>query len=167
MIAHYNAIERKPPVKCHQCQFADTKVIESRDVAEGESTRRRRECPQCNARFTTYERLERPQLVVIKNDGSRELFSRSKLLAGLHRACEKTPVTNVQLEALVAKVENELYGRGEPEVDSREVGELVMVNLADLSEVAYVRFASVYRRFSDITGFESELAQIRAKKQHE
>jgi transcriptional repressor NrdR len=154
-------------VKCHQCQFADTKVIESRDVAEGESTRRRRECPQCNARFTTYERLERPQLVVIKNDGSRELFSRSKLLAGLHRACEKTPVTNVQLEALVAKVENELYGRGEPEVDSREVGELVMVNLADLSEVAYVRFASVYRRFSDITGFESELAQIRAKKQHE
>ena len=154
-------------MKCHQCQFADTKVIESRDVAEGESTRRRRECPQCNARFTTYERLERPQLVIIKNDGSRELFSRSKLLAGLHRACEKTSVTNVQLEAMVAKVENELYGRGEHEVDSREVGELVMNGLADLSEVAYVRFASVYRRFSDITGFEAELAQIRAKKQHD
>jgi transcriptional repressor NrdR len=152
-------------VKCHQCQFTDTKVIESREVAEGESTRRRRECPQCNARFTTYERLERPQLVVIKHDGSRQLFSRVKLLAGLHRACEKTSVTNVQLEALVAKVENELYSRGEPEVDSREVGELVMQGLADLSEVAYVRFASVYRRFSDITGFEAELAQIRAKKQ--
>jgi len=151
-------------VKCHQCQFEDTKVIESRDVADGESTRRRRECSQCGARFTTYERLERPQLVVIKHDGSRELFSRSKLLAGLHRACEKTPVTNVQLEALVARVENELYGRGEPEVDSREVGELVMDGLAELSEVAYVRFASVYRRFSDITGFESELAQIRSKK---
>lgn len=142
----------------------DTKVIESRDVAEGESTRRRRECPECGARFTTYERLERPQLVVIKSDGSRELFSRIKLLAGLHRACEKTAVTNLQLEALVSHIENELYGRGEPEVDSHEVGELVMNELADLSEVAYVRFASVYRRFSDITGFEAELAQIRAKK---
>lgn len=152
-------------MKCHQCQFTDTKVIESREVAEGETTRRRRECPQCNARFTTYERLERPQLVVIKHDGSRQLFSRAKLLAGLHRACEKTSVTNVQLEALVARVENELYSRGEPEVDSREVGEQVMKELADLSEVAYVRFASVYRRFSDITGFEAELAQIRAKKE--
>lgn len=151
-------------MKCHQCQYTDTKVIESRDVAEGESTRRRRECTQCGARFTTYERLERPQLVVIKQDGSRELFSRTKLLGGLHRACEKTSVTNVQLEALVSRVENELYGRGEPEVDSREVGELVMQQLAELSEVAYVRFASVYRRFSDITGFEAELAQIRAKK---
>lgn len=151
-------------MKCHQCQFEDTKVIESRDVADGESTRRRRECTNCQARFTTYERLERPQLVVIKQDGSRELFSRNKLLAGLHRACEKTPVTNVQLEALVAKVENELYGRGEPEVDSREVGELVIEGLSELSEVAYVRFASVYRRFTDITGFEAELAQIRLKK---
>jgi len=139
-------------------------VIESRDVAEGESTRRRRECPKCNARFTTYERLERPQLVIIKHDGSRQLFSRTKLLAGLHRACEKTPVTNVQLESLVARVENELYGRGEPEVESQDVGELVMMGLSELSEVAYVRFASVYRRFTDITGFESELAQIRAKK---
>lgn len=151
-------------MKCHQCQFADTKVIESRDVADGESTRRRRECPHCHMRYTTYERLERPQLVVIKQDGSRELFSRAKLLAGLHRACEKTPVTNVQLEAMIAHVENSLYNRGEPEVESQEVGELVMEGLADLSEVAYVRFASVYRRFSDITGFEAELAQIRSKK---
>lgn len=151
-------------MKCHQCQFEDTKVIESRDVAEGESTRRRRECQQCGFRFTTYERLERPQLVVIKHDGSRELFSRTKLLAGLHRACEKTPVTNVQLESLVARVENELYAGGEPEVESNRVGELIMEGLAELSEVAYVRFASVYRRFSDITGFEAELAQIRAKK---
>lgn len=151
-------------MKCHQCQHADTKVIESRDVADGESTRRRRECPECHARFTTYERLERPQLVIIKHDGSRQLFSRQKLLAGLHRACEKTSVTNVQLESLVARVEQELYGRGEPEVDSREVGELVMLGLANLSEVAYVRFASVYRRFTDITGFEAELAQIRSIK---
>ncbi len=151
-------------MKCHQCQFNDTKVIESRDVADGESTRRRRECPKCSTRFTTYERLERPNLVVIKHDGSREMFSRSKLLAGLHRACEKTSVTNVQLEALVAKVENSLYSTGEPEVDSQRVGELIMDGLADLSDVAYVRFASVYRRFTDITGFEAELAQIRAKK---
>ena len=151
-------------MKCHQCQFEDTKVIESRDVAEGESTRRRRECSQCEFRFTTYERLERPQLIVTKHDGSRELFSRTKLLAGLHRACEKTPVTNVQLETLVARVENELYSAGEPEVDSNKVGELVMDGLAELSDVAYVRFASVYRRFTDITGFEAELEQIRAKR---
>ena len=151
-------------MKCQQCQCEDTKVIESRDVAEGESTRRRRECQKCKFRFTTYERLERPQLVVIKHDGSRELFNRSKLLAGLHRACEKTPVTNVQLESMVARVENELYSTGEPEVDSGKVGELVMDGLAEMSDVAYVRFASVYRRFSDITGFESELAQIRAKR---
>ena len=151
-------------MKCHKCQCEDTKVIESREVADGESTRRRRECPRCHSRFTTYERLERPQLIVIKQNGSRELFSRPKLLAGLHRACEKTSITNVQLESLVAQVENNLYDMGEPEVDSREIGELVMRGLADLSDVAYVRFASVYRRFTDITGFEAELAQIRTRK---
>ena len=151
-------------MKCHKCQCQDTKVIESREVADGESTRRRRKCSKCHARFTTYERLERPQLTVIKQNGSRELFSRNKLLAGLHRACEKTSITNVQLESLVAQVENNLYDRGEPEIDSREVGELVMAGLADLSDVAYVRFASVYRRFTDITGFEAELAQIRTRK---
>lgn len=151
-------------MKCHQCQCTDTKVIESREVADGESTRRRRECSKCRARFTTYERLERSPLVVIKQNGSRELFDRTKLLAGLHRACEKTSVTNVQLESLVANVENSLYGKGEPEVKSREIGKLVMKNLANLSDVAYVRFASVYRRFTDITGFESELAQIRLRK---
>ena len=151
-------------MKCHQCRFADTKVIESRDVADGQSTRRRRECSNCRARFTTYERLERPQLVVVKQSGSRELFNRTKLLAGLQRACEKTAVTNIQLESLVAQVENELYNQGESEVNSREIGELVINGLAELSDVAYVRFASVYRRFSDITGFEVELAQIKAKR---
>ena len=152
-------------MKCHNCNFEDTKVIESREVADGESTRRRRKCPACDARFTTYERRERPQLVVIKQDNSRQLFSRNKLLAGLHRACEKTPVTNLQLEQLVANVENQLLNQGEPEVSSRVIGEMVINELADLSEVAYVRFASVYRRFDDITGFEAELAQIRARKQ--
>jgi transcriptional repressor NrdR len=151
-------------MRCHQCQFADTKVIESRDVADGESTRRRRECPKCHARFTTYERLERPQLFVVKKDGSRELFNRPKLLNGLQRACEKTAVSNVQLESLISQVENKLYDRSESEVDSREIGELVMHGLAELSDVAYVRFASVYRRFSDITGFETELAHIHSRR---
>jgi transcriptional repressor NrdR len=161
---YINQNTRRKQLKCHQCQFADTKVIESRDVAEGESTRRRRMCTSCGARFTTYERLERPQLVVIKHDGSRQIFSREKLLSGIRRACDKTSVTNLQLESLVAKIENELYSRGDAEVESKELGELVMAHIADISEVAYVRFASVYRRFTDITGFEAELAQIKSKR---
>jgi transcriptional repressor NrdR len=151
-------------MKCHQCNFNDTKVIESRDIADGSAIRRRRECEICHARFTTYERLERPQLIVIKNNGSREMFNRGKLLAGMNRACEKTQVSNVQLEELVAKVEQELYNRGEVEVSSRDIGELVMEGLAELSEVAYVRFASVYRQFRDINSFESEVAKIRSRR---
>ena len=151
-------------MKCNQCQFDDTKVIESRDVADGQAIRRRRSCPQCGYRFTTYERLERPQLIVIKNDGTRELFSRSKLLSGLYRACEKTPVTSLQLENLVNDIEQELYACGEGEVASTKIGGLVMDHLAGLNEVAYVRFASVYRRFKDIAGFERELSQIKHRK---
>lgn len=151
-------------MKCSQCQQVDTKVIESRDVAEGEAIRRRRVCAKCNYRFTTYERLERPQLIVIKNNGVRELFNRDKLLSGLYRACDKTPVTNLQLEKLVADIEHELYACGDPEVESTKIGQLVMDRLADLNEVAYVRFASVYRRFKDIAGFEKELSQIREHK---
>lgn len=151
-------------MRCSQCQQADTKVIESRDVAEGEAIRRRRACFKCNYRFTTYERIERPQLVVIKNNGVRELFNRDKLLAGLYRACEKTAVTNVQLEKLVASIEHELYACGDPEVASTKLGQMVMDRLANLNEVAYVRFASVYRRFKDIAGFEKELSQIREHK---
>jgi transcriptional repressor NrdR len=151
-------------MKCSQCQHLDTKVIESRDVAEGEAIRRRRECNNCDYRFTTYERLERPQLIVVKNNGNRELFSREKLLSGLYRACEKTPITNIQLEALVSEIEQELYACGDPEVSSGKVGQMVMERLAVLDEVAYVRFASVYRRFKDIAGFEKELSQIRNMK---
>ncbi|MBP7807450.1 transcriptional repressor NrdR [Candidatus Saccharibacteria bacterium] len=151
-------------MKCSQCQHLDTKVIESRDVAEGQAIRRRRECINCDYRFTTYERMERPQLIVVKNNGNRELFNRSKLLAGLYRACEKTPITNIQLEQLVSDVEQQLYECGEPEVSSGKVGQLVMEQLAALNEVAYVRFASVYRRFKDIAGFEQELSQIRHMK---
>lgn len=151
-------------MKCNECQNDDTKVIESRDVAEGEAIRRRRMCVQCGHRFTTYERIERPQLVVIKNNGVRELYNRQKLLAGLLRASEKTSLTNVQLERLVMEVERELYACGEAEVRSARIGELVMERLAILNEVAYVRFASVYRRFKDIAGFERELSQIKQRK---
>ena len=151
-------------MKCSRCNSEDTKVIESRDVADGQSIRRRRMCGACNYRFTTYERIERPQLVVIKNDGTRELFSRDKLLAGLHRACEKTPVSNIQLERLIADVEEHLYACGDPEIASSQIGHLVMERLWLISEVAYVRFASVYRRFKDITGFEKELTEIRRQR---
>jgi transcriptional repressor NrdR len=151
-------------VKCNHCHADDTKVIESRDVAEGESIRRRRMCTHCQYRFTTYERLERPQLIVIKNNGTRELFNRDKLLAGLYRACEKTPITSLQLERLVADIEEQLHACGESEVATSKIGQLVMDELAKLNEVAYVRFASVYRRFKDIAGFERELSQIRRLK---
>jgi transcriptional repressor NrdR len=151
-------------MKCNQCQSDDIKVIESRDVADGQAIRRRRMCVHCGQRFTTYERIERPQLIVIKNDGTRELFNRTKLLTGLYSACEKTPVSSVELERLVDSVEQELYACGEQEVRSTRIGELVMDQLARLNEVAYVRFASVYRRFKDIAGFEKELSNVREGK---
>jgi transcriptional repressor NrdR len=133
-------------------------------VAEGEAIRRRRECLKCGYRFTTYERIERPSLVVIKRDGTRELFSRDKLMSGLQHASEKTSLSSLQLENFVAGVERELYGRGEPEVTSTDIGELVMQGLSKLNEVAYVRFASVYRKFRDISSFEKELSRIRKSK---
>lgn len=149
---------------CTQCGSDDIKVIESRDVADGQAIRRRRMCVGCGQRFTTYERIERPQLIVIKHDKTRELFNRSKLLAGLYRACEKTPVTSLQLERLVSEIEDALYACGENEVSSTKIGELVMDRLASLNEVAYVRFASVYRRFTDIKSFEQTLSHIRDQK---
>ncbi len=151
-------------MNCNRCHAADTKVIESREAGNGEAIRRRRMCSQCNNRFTTYERIERPQLVVVKSNDVRELFSRDKLLAGLYRACEKTPVTGLQLEQLVSEVEEHLYACGESEVPSQKIGGLVMDKLAELNEVAYVRFASVYRRFKDISSFERELSDIKRRK---
>ncbi len=151
-------------MKCSQCQQADTKVIESRDVSEGDAIRRRRVCTNCEHRFTTYERTERPQIIVIKTNGTRELFNRDKLLTGLYSACEKTPVSNLHLERLVADIEKEIYDCRDQEVASAAIGDMVMSRLAALNEVAYVRFASVYRRFKDIAGFERELLQIRERK---
>ena len=149
-------------MKCEQCQYQDTKVIESRDAAYGQAIRRRRSCIACGHRFTTYERVERPQLIVVKNSGNRERFNREKLLAGLYRACEKTPITSLQLERLVSEIERQLYCCGETEISSNRIGEMVMGELSKLNEVAYVRFASVYRRFKDIAGFEQELSNIKA-----
>ncbi|MFZ1249223.1 MAG: transcriptional regulator NrdR [Candidatus Saccharimonadales bacterium] len=151
-------------MKCSQCNGDDTKVIESRDVSEGQSVRRRRACLLCGYRFTTYERVERPQLVVVKNDGTRQMFNRQKLLAGLFRACEKTSVTSMQLEKVVQQIEQELYACADSEVKSGRIGEMVMDHLSKLDEVAYVRFASVYRRFTDIASFEHELSRIRKNK---
>jgi transcriptional repressor NrdR len=151
-------------MRCTQCQHEETKVIESRDVAEGASIRRRRECVKCQFRFTTYERIEKAQLIVVKKDSTRELFNRRKLLAGLYRAAEKTPVTSLQLEQLVDRVEQKLYALGDDEIASSKIGQVVMEELSDLNEVAYVRFASVYRRFKDIASFERELSEMREKK---
>jgi transcriptional repressor NrdR len=148
-------------MKCIQCTSEDVRVIESRDVADGQAIRRRRMCDHCGSRFTTYERVERPQLIVVKNNGTRELFNRAKLLAGLYRACEKTAVTSLQLDRAVNAIEQELYACGEQEVRSSKVGELVMQQLVTLDEVAYVRFASVYRRFTDIASFEQTLDHMR------
>lgn len=154
-------------MKCNQCHGDDIKVIESRDVSDGQAIRRRRMCNACGYRFTTYERLERPQLIVIKNDGTRELFNRSKLLGGLYRACDKTPVTSLQLDQVINRIEQELYDCSEPEVSTSKIGELVMDQLVVLNEVAYVRFASVYRRFKDIASFERELSNIKQQRQRQ
>jgi transcriptional repressor NrdR len=151
-------------MRCNQCQSKELKVIESRDVTEGDAIRRRRECMSCSHRFTTYERIEKPQLIIVKNNGTRQLYSRDKLLAGLYRACEKTSMSAMLIEQIVNRVEQKLYSCGETEVPSQKIGELVMQELANENEVAYVRFASVYRRFKDIASFEKELSEIKTLK---
>lgn len=148
-------------MKCPHCQHTSSKVIESRDVAAGESTRRRRECLECQSRYTTYERIERPSINVVKKDQTRQLFDRQKLVAGLERACEKTPMTSEQFEELVARIEQRIYDRNENEILSDDIGRIAMEELADCNQVAYVRFASVYRNFTDLESFEQELSTIR------
>lgn len=150
-------------MKCPKCQSPDTKVVESRDVSGGEAIRRRRECLKCGMRYTTYERLERPNMVVVKKDGTRQSFDRNKVLSGIDKAAEKTSITALQREEMVDKVEKKLYETGEAEVSSTLIGELVMNELSKLDDVAYVRFASVYRQFTSIKGFEKELNKMREK----
>ena len=147
-------------MKCPFCGYTDSKVIDSRPAEDGTTIRRRRECLDCQKRFTTYEIIERMPLVVIKRDGSRESFDKVKIINGVIRACEKRPVTMTQIESLANDIELELRGRLESEVKSEVIGEMVMVRLKDLDEVAYVRFASVYRSFKDINTFMEELTKL-------
>ncbi len=154
-------------MKCPYCGYAESKVIDSRPAEEGSTIRRRRECLACRKRFTTYEIIERLPLVVVKRDGSRQSFDRVKVINGLVRACEKRPVSLTQLEAVADEIENELQGALEREVSTSEIGEMVMVRLKDLDEVAYVRFASVYRQFKDIHTFMEELTKLLGDKAKE
>ncbi|ABW29531.1 transcriptional regulator NrdR [Acaryochloris marina] len=148
-------------MQCPFCQHTDSRVLESRSAEAGQSVRRRRECLQCNRRFTTYERIEFVPITVIKRNQDRELFDRSKLLKGVATACEKTGLTALQLESLVDDVEAELQQQAVREVTSTELGESVLTKLQSLSEVAYVRFASVYRQFRGIRDFVEALDQLK------
>lgn len=147
-------------MKCPYCGTNDSKVIDSRPAEEGTTIRRRRECLSCKKRFTTYEVIERMPLVVIKRDGSRQSFDKIKLINGMVRACEKRPVTLSQLEAIADSIEQELQSGVEREISSSDIGEMVMVRLKDVDEVAYIRFASVYRSFKDINSFMDELKRL-------
>ncbi|MDF2922954.1 MAG: nrdR [Paenibacillaceae bacterium] len=151
-------------MKCPYCDYLGTKVLDSRAANENKSIRRRRECEQCGRRFTTFEMVEETPLMVIKKDGSREEFSREKVMRGLIRACEKRPVSVERLEALVSEVEKQLRNTAQAEIESRAIGEIVMQELYPVDEVAYVRFASVYRQFKDINMFMKELTHILMKQ---
>lgn len=149
-------------MRCPYCQHTDSRVLESRSTEAGQSVRRRRECLECKHRFTTYERIEFVPVTVIKRDGKRESFDRSKLLRGIVRACEKTGIAQRRLEALVDEIEAEVQQGFGREVSSNEIGELVLRYLRDESEVAYVRFASVYRQFQGIRDFVDTLDHLKS-----
>lgn len=144
-------------MKCPFCGHTDDKVIDSRCPPDGNAVRRRRECLKCGKRFTTYEVVEEMSLFVVKRDGRRQPFDRKKIFAGMQKACEKRPVSSEKIEELVASVEREIYRRFDREVSSIDIGELIMDKLSRLDEVAYVRFASVYRQFKDVNQFMAEL----------
>ncbi|MBO5845592.1 MAG: transcriptional repressor NrdR [Clostridia bacterium] len=148
-------------MKCPACGNPDSKVIDSRPMSEGNSIRRRRECLACQKRFTTYEIVETVQIFVIKKSGAKEIFDRNKLVAGIMKACEKRPVN---AEDVVNEIENELHNSLSTEVTTKEIGEMVMDKLKLRDEVAYVRFASVYREFKDLDTFIKELSSLRRKK---
>jgi transcriptional repressor NrdR len=141
-------------MKCPYCGHKDDKVLDSRNIREGEGIRRRRECLNCARRFTTYEEIEEVRLTVVKKDGCREAFDRTKVFNGMLRACQKRPVSAEQLEAAVDAIERALYNRGDKEITSPEIGDMVIDKLKSLDQVAYIRFASVYRQFEDVTQFK-------------
>lgn len=147
-------------MKCPYCGFPESKVIDSRPTDEGTSIRRRRECLKCERRFTTYEKLETVSLVVIKRDLSRQQYDRNKVLSGIIHACEKRPIPLNRMEEIVDAIELDLYHSMSKEVESNTIGEKVMEKLKDLDEVAYVRFASVYKRFDDLNTFMAELERL-------
>lgn len=151
-------------MQCPYCQFIDTKVLDSRLTSTLDSVRRRRTCPKCAKRFTTYERTELLDLSVVKKDKRRELFDRQKLLRGVVKACEKRPVKIEKIQKLVEEVENSLKQFNKTEIPSRKIGELVVERLKHLDGVAYVRFASVYRRFTDANQFSEEVAKLKSLK---
>lgn len=154
-------------MRCPYCENEDSKVIDSRHTEDGKAIRRRRECEECGRRFTTYEKVEEMILMVIKKDGSRQAFDRNKLLNGIIRACEKRPVSIADMEKIVDDIERGLNNMMEKEVDSNFIGELVMERLKDLDEVAYVRFASVYRQFTDVNTFVQEVERLLTTKKDE
>ena len=151
-------------MKCPYCGYEESKVIDSRPTDEGERIRRRRECIKCGKRFTTYEVIESVPILVVKKDKSREVFDRNKLLGGMMRACEKRQVSMDSLEGAVDDIEANLQNSLDREVSSMHIGELAMQKLKDIDEVAYVRFASVYRQFKDINAFMDELSQLLRKR---
>ena len=147
-------------MRCPTCNFNGTRVLDSRPVDEGRSIRRRRECEECQHRFTTFERVEDNPILVVKKEGAREEFSKDKMLRGLIKACEKRPVSLSQLEDIINSIERELKNSGTSEIPSEVLGEMVMEHLSKVDEVAYVRFASVYRQFKDINVFIDELKDL-------
>lgn len=147
-------------MKCPYCGSKDTEVVETRDSEDLETIRRRRECLKCNKRFTTYERIENINLIVIKKDGKREQFDRDKLKSGIIRSCEKTKVSLEDIEKIVTEIERELRGAESVEVESKKIGQLVAQKLKSLDKVAYIRFSSVFKRFVDVEDFEKEVKKL-------
>lgn len=154
-------------MKCPYCSSLDSKVVDSRPTDDGQVIRRRRECINCKQRITTYEKIEEIPIIIVKKDGNRESYNRMKVLNGIIRACEKRPVSMEQMERLIDQIEIRMHSSMEKEIHSELIGELVMSGLKDLDEVAYVRFASVYRQFKDINTFINELTKLLKEKAHD
>lgn len=152
-------------MKCMYCGNLDSKVVDSRQSEDGSAIRRRRECTKCGRRYTTYETVETTPVLVVKNDGLRQAFDPNKLKNGIVKSCEKRPVPMWKIDALVEDIQKKIYNSLEQEVSSKQIGEMVMSGLKDIDEVAYVRFASVYRQFKDISTFMAELKKLRDKKE--
>ena len=151
-------------MKCSYCKADDTRVVDSREGKDGFSVRRRRECVECKKRFTTYERIQHAEFLVVKKDGSREEFDRNKIISGMSRACEKRPVSTETIEDFATSLEKELMERGDREIPSGEIGERLIAKLYEIDEVAYVRFASVYRSFKDVNQFMKEIDTLLREK---